>query len=276
MNSNESNRRRLFADLVNIDAWHEPFDGTSKVDLHADIVFGIARLGGEADSEIRFRLKAKRAEVLVVIPDTEPVTVDRTSVSRDTPNVRVSDETTVKRGKNLKGKVGVSGNVGSKATALGVDAGISAGAELSKEQKNTVVRESGQISVMQSKTADGFYRWILEPADGSFLDGRPWDANTVPRLKLIDRRSDRSSPLPPCVRVEVRCKREDLEIEELTLKDETVWTALQAHFAHKNRMAAADAYIRSKLISEGLEVKNFDDLFGDITLGSVTAVTTQE
>jgi hypothetical protein len=270
---NSDNRRRLFADLVNIDAWHEPFGSVARVDLHADIVFGMARLGGDAASPVRFRLRAKRAEVLVIIPDTEPLTVDRASVSRDTHNIHVTDEKTIKRGKSVKGKAGAKASL-SKLTAS-VDVGVSGEAEVSSERKTKITHETGQMKVMQSKTAEGYYRWIIEPADGSHLLGRPWEASEAPRLKLIDRRANKSNQIPPCVRVEVRCKREDLSIEDVVVKDETLWRAIQGRLGHQNRMVAAESYIRTKLVEEGLEVRNFDDLFGDITLGSVIAEPTK-
>ena len=45
----------------------------STADLHADVVFGVARVGGEADSPVRFRLSIKRAGIIVLIPESEPV-----------------------------------------------------------------------------------------------------------------------------------------------------------------------------------------------------------
>ena len=64
MNSNSDNRKRAFADVVTVDAWHGSFlEGHAKVDLHVDVVFGTARVGGESQSPVRFRLSAKRAEV---------------------------------------------------------------------------------------------------------------------------------------------------------------------------------------------------------------------
>lgn len=74
MSQNADNRKRAFADVVSIDAWHDSFsEAYASVDLHADVVFGTARVGGECDSPIRFRLSVKRAEVVIVIPNTEPV-----------------------------------------------------------------------------------------------------------------------------------------------------------------------------------------------------------
>jgi hypothetical protein len=36
-------------------------------------------------------------------------------------------------------------------------------------------------------------------------------------------------------------------------------------------MAAAESYIRDHLSQEGLEVRNVEDIFGTVTLGSATA-----
>jgi len=152
---------------------------------------------------------------------------------------------------------------------------MGAEARLSSERKTEIAHESGQMRVMQSKTAEGYYRWVLEPADGAFLVGHPWDPDQAPRLKLVDLRSDKSSRIPPSVRVEVRCKREDLTIEDITLKDETLWHSIRERLGHRNRMAAAESYIRNKLVDEGLDVGNFEDLFGDLTLGSVIAEPTR-
>lgn len=127
------------------------------------------------------------------------------------------------------------------------------------------------ISVTQSKTADGHYRWLLEPHNSRALEGRPWDAVKQPRLALEDNRKDPYSGIPPMGRVEVRCKREDLEIEDLVIKDESQWEALKRGFGFGNKMAAAESYIRDRLMDEGLDVVNIEDVFGQITLGSVIA-----
>jgi hypothetical protein len=65
MSNDQNNRKRAFAEVVTIEAWHRPFSAeTSKADLHADVVFGTARVGGEADSPVRFRLRMKRADIV--------------------------------------------------------------------------------------------------------------------------------------------------------------------------------------------------------------------
>ena len=74
MHRNSDNRKRALADLVTIDVWHDDF-GKRRVNLHADVVFGTARVGGESESQVRFRLSVKRAEVVVIVPDFEPVSI---------------------------------------------------------------------------------------------------------------------------------------------------------------------------------------------------------
>ena len=87
MITNSHNRKRIFTDLVSIEAWHKEFtDKRRKVDLHADVVFMTARVGGEKESKVRFRLSLKRAEFVIVIPESEPVDVDKFSISRELRN----------------------------------------------------------------------------------------------------------------------------------------------------------------------------------------------
>jgi hypothetical protein len=127
--------------------------------------------------------------------------------------------------------------------------------------------------VMQSKTADGHYRWSIEPRTAKTLEGRPWDAQKQPRMKLKDERKDRSK-IPPSVRVELSCRREDLCIEDIRLKDETLWDKIKDRAKLGNNIAAAESYIRERLAEEGLEVQNIEDRFGYLTLYSITATAT--
>jgi hypothetical protein len=128
------------------------------------------------------------------------------------------------------------------------------------------------MSVTQSKTADGHYRWMIEPRLGSVLKGRPWNSEE-PRAKLVDKRT-RVQGIEPTVRVEVRCKREDLVIEDLALKDASLWEETKNRIGFRNRLAVAESYIRDRLIEEGLEVENIHDPFGNIIMASVIADST--
>jgi hypothetical protein len=219
MNSNSDNRRRAFADVVTIDAWHDDFSNDAQsVALHADVVFGTARVGGESESPVRFRLSAKRAEVVVIIPESEPVSVDTKSVSRDAPQLEGRLTEILEQTKQASAKGGISASVSPATLNASATAAAEAQSIISTSKKIEVSATVQFMIVTQSKTADGQYRWLIEPRTKEILEGRPWDATQQPRLKLIDRRKDRTKGIPPAVRVEVRCRREDLVIQDLEQK----------------------------------------------------------
>jgi hypothetical protein len=278
MSRNLDNRKRAFADVVSIDVWHDAFDRKHpKVDLHADVAFSTARVGGEPESPIRFRLSLRRAEVVVVIPDTEPASVDRKSVARDSPKIRGHRTETFEKKATTSAKGRVSGSASNIGIAASASAEASAQADQSGTQRLEVSAPVQLMNVIQSQTGNGDYRWLVTPGMpgiGEILEGRPWDAATQPRLKIVDQRKDRSTGLPPVVRLQVECRREDLVIEDLHIKDESVWENVKSRLGFKNRLAAAESYIRDRLREEGLEVKNIEDAFGRLILGSVTAQST--
>jgi hypothetical protein len=271
MSRNTGNRKRAFADVVSIDAWHDRFDSKrSRVDLHADVVFGTARVGGESDSPIRFRLSVKRAEIVVVIPETEPVSVNPRSVARDIkePQGRLTEIIEQKSEMNAGATLAASASPTRLNASTSANSGIKKAVAKSKRLK--VSSTFRFMTVTTSKTEEGYYRWLVRPSVAPVLDGSPWHAVNEPRLKLIDRRRDRSKGIPPAVRVEVRCRREDLVIENLEIKDEGIWQMATRRLGFKNRMAAAISYIRDRLSDEGLDVNNIEDVFGQVTLGSTT------
>jgi hypothetical protein len=272
MSRNFDNRKRAFADAVTVEAWHDDFGSTkSCVDLHADVVFGIARVGGESESPVRFRLSIKRAEVVVIIPDTEPVTVDKKSVSRDSPQLVGRLTKTMERKMKAGAKGKLSGSISPVYLGGSITAEAHTEAGLSSSDRLSISGAVRLMLVTQSQTEDGHYRWLVTPQTKGFLEGRPWDPIKEPRLKLIDKRKNRQKGIPPTVRVEIRCRREDLVIDDLTLKDEGLWQSLKEKAGFRNKLAAAESYIRDRLSEEGLEVRNISDIFGQVTLASTTA-----
>ena len=223
MVNNSKNRRRAFADVVTIDAWHESFGpevGTA--DLHADVVFGVARVSGETDSPVRFRLSIKRAEIIVLIPESEPVRVDKRSPACKEHLTQVVERAPEQAPRGAAG-IGLSKDKFGGGAKLKVTA-------KAQQQTNSKLELTTAVELMivvQSQTADGHYPWTVESPRSSVLVGRPWDANKQPRLKLVDKRKDRSKGIPPTVRVEVRCRREDLIIENLEIKDEGLWGSVK-------------------------------------------------
>jgi hypothetical protein len=269
---NSDNRRRAFADVVTVEAWHDDFkDGVSKVDLHADVVFGTARLGGEAESSVRFRLSIRRAEMVIIIPELEPVSVDKRSVSRDAPSIEGRLKEILEETRDTSTKADISGEVDFARARAKLAASAGQKIKSSATKKLELSRSVSLMMVTQSISSEGHYRWLIESGVDGILEGRPWHPAKQPRLQLIDERADPSKGIPPTVRVEVRCRREDLVISDLKIKKEGLWAAVKSRAGHKNRMAAAVSYIRARLSEEDLEVQNIEDMFGQLTLGSATA-----
>jgi len=67
----------------------------------------------------------------------------------------------------------------------------------------------------------------------------------------------------------VRCKREDLLIENITLKDSSVMKKAMSLAGYHNKVAAAEAYILSALTRLSLDVQDFHDPYGDVCIASV-------
>jgi hypothetical protein len=272
MGNPNSNQMRAFADVVSIDAWHRGFEsGCDRADLHADVVFSTARMGGEPESKVRFRLSLKRAELVVVIPETEPVKVDPTSVSRDSANL------TGQRKVTTQSESGISGAAKIKASAssdsLSAEASLSADASASKkikEETNISVDFNG-FQIQHRKDRDGNYTWIIEGENGGKLNGQPWNAEEKPRLTLVDKRAHPKNNLPPVVRLEVRCLREDMEISDIEMKDEGKWSLTLTDGQKAKKLKAAEAFIRNKLEEEGLVSVAMEESFSEIVMAYITA-----
>lgn len=268
MGKGSNSRRQAFSEVVSIDAWHGPFDnGNRKAALHADVVFGTARVGGEENSKVRFRLSVKAVEVIVVISDAEPVSVDKASVRREPAVIKAKGTAEQEKSFEISGESELNLGVG-RAERNSFTGNITGKMKKILREKENKTYEILNINVVQSKTIDGFYCWKVNGRDGKALDGRPWDAVSEPRLTLVDKRSSSEMSLPPAIRLEVRCLREDLIIKDIEVKDGTV---RQSILSSPNKKAAAESYIRDRLMEEGLEVASVSEKFGSLTLAAVFA-----
>lgn len=156
-----------------MEAWQQATNLTSQLSLHADVVFKEGRIGGEPNSKVRFRLSVKRAELIIIIPESEPLSVVRNSVSRDT--VKVSG---TKIAREIRGySSSLDSSARSKINTVGASASIEAGFSIAKKSNGEEVVERHQsfssILVEQSTTPEGNYRWELSTALNDVLIGRP-------------------------------------------------------------------------------------------------------
>ncbi|WP_230632738.1 hypothetical protein [Sphingomonas sp. Leaf37] len=259
------NSKRVLDELLSVEAWHTPFGQFGgAASIHADVVFRDARMGQEAESKVRFRVRLRRAEIVLVIPSGEPLRMIQDSVARDNPfsSTKVIDriDSTSSGSSSVAGRISLSGK--------GVNAGasISGNRNQSESAKQTVESTLRLILSTQGRTSEGDYSWQLRPSSGDKLEGKVWDAVNEPRGRVRDTRKSQSAIEGTC-RIEVRCKKEDILIEDLSLKDESLLTRLIKDNGYLTRVAAAESYIRSKIQSLGLSTKNYEDPFGDICLG---------
>lgn len=128
------------------------------------------------------------------------------------------------------------------------------------------------IHWIQGQAEDGHDCWFLSSSRSEPLQGAAWSAHDDPRLEIVDKRSPtekekhRSTGFEPEVLVEIRCKREDLEITDISLKD-----AEAAGFASNRqdeivRQRAAEAFIKRELMIEGLKVGDLSEIFADMVI----------
>jgi hypothetical protein len=268
---NQDNRKRALAEVVSLEGWHKGFTATRRTaDLHVDVTFAEGRIGEDPASDVRFKMRLKRAEVVVIIPPTEPASVDAASVSRDTPQIKVraTETRTLRQNASGGGELAVSASLERARAELKAQGGLSTNRAL--ESAIRISEESQAMRVTQMRTADGDHAWVIEPVIGDALDGKPWNAVKRPRLKVKDTRLDRTKGIEPSIRVELRCRREDLEITNVTLKD-AKWTSLATDPFGRNKTLTAEAVIRTRLFQAGLLTGDIDDPYARMTLCAIIA-----
>jgi hypothetical protein len=274
MSNNFDNRMRAFAELVSIEAWHEDFTNENKrVALHADVTFGTARLGGEPEASVRFKLSLKRAELVVILSDREPAIVDPSSVARDWHGLTGTKSL---RSKSLKsGITSIEATAGIGPEGLDARIGASAKGSIEGEYEEIVVASEDicRIKVCHAQSEGKDQKWSFEPDLEAVLKGKPWNANDMPILDIVDRRKDSSEGIAPVVTLELRCLREDLHIENIVVKNPNFWERVGPKWNNRNHVIAAEAFIRNKLAEHGLETVDLGDAYSRLVLGTVTAST---
>ncbi|RDL46290.1 hypothetical protein BLJAPNOD_06484 [Ensifer sp. M14] len=267
-----SNRVRIFSELVSVDAWHLPFtEKRLAVSLHADVSFATARMGGEDDSPVRFTVDLKRAELRVIIPETEQLVIDRASIARmeETTTGTQKSKSTRKAKGAVKG--GVSLSVDASKLMGGVSGGASGSVERETVEEVSLSRKLTGIITSHSIDGEGSNRWSFVPGTERVLSGKPWDAVKNPLMKIKDRRESANKLITPTVRLELFCRREDLDIKNIVLKDSGIFRSAMSRAGFPNRMDAAEAYIRNKLVEEGLPSPNMSEDYAVISLAQILA-----
>ena len=121
------------------------------------------------------------------------------------------------------------------------------------------------MRVAHSRTKEG-YLFRIEPNRGDRLDGQPWSAD-IPRAKLRDTKADRKRGEPPEVTIDIRCRREDLIIEDIQFKDTSFIDFLKLPRAKR---IAVEQYIKAEIERVGLYCGDLAEPFSRIVLGDAS------
>ncbi|MGR3563853.1 MAG: hypothetical protein ACU0FH_13680 [Heliomarina sp.] len=244
------NRTRALWEAVSLDGWIGKFDDSGVASVHVDVVFRNGSFGEDPTVPIRFKIALKRAEVVVKIGPDQPLKVIKKSIQRE---------------KSFADPVQIEETVATKSTAqaqaiseLSADllkSKIGASGEFSQEKEFQIRQNKSVQRLIQQHftTPDSHPAWEIKitPASDEYLYGAPWEAEAEPRFSV-----KRTSDLVPnqeevTICIEVRCRREDIEILDLEQKD----TEKQSRFRRKKNsdvnLAAAEQLIKAELEKAG-------------------------
>ncbi|MEM8972959.1 MAG: hypothetical protein AAGD43_12930 [Pseudomonadota bacterium] len=261
------NNPRVFAETISLDVWRTDYSGDkAEADLHVEIGFFEGRLGGNnvEDSPVRFRLSLKRAEVHVLRDSTRAVRIPASSLAR-LPVTKSQMKTTSTSSTDLTGQAGA--NINERSASASVTGEIIATSQITKKIERE--EDVGEMQVTHRKLPDGAgYVFIIEPLNESTLIGSPWEA-AEPRMKIRDTKSNRKRGDPPEISIQLRCKREDLHIEDVQIKDPSI---MNGDFLSRNKMIAVEQYIKSEILKMGFACGDLSEPFAELILGDAVSV----
>lgn len=265
-----ANKTRLLAEVLSIDAWHEPFtfDGVSS-NVYVEVSFQNGRLGGDnSQFPFTFNIALRRAQLNIKVES--PLKIDKFSISRSIPN----DRTELTRIIKLREQAGAKVGFGGKITPASIAAVIRGEAHKSTDKEDNleikVVQENPRIvAVPRPKTANE-YEWELFPSFEEILDGQPWHPVSEPRFAV--RGAKESDAVHPAISVSVSCRLEDIEISDLRPKDTSIAGVLKEMVINKINEAAATQHLKLILRDLQLEAGEFNDRYSRLFIADTLAV----
>ena len=242
-----NNTQRSLKNVVSIDGWIGTFGDDGRASVHVDVVFAEGRFGGEPSHKVKFRVSLKKAEVMVRIPEGEPLVFVKSTVARTPPGPTLARET--KQSKTLS--AGAKAEFSISPTAVDGSLSADAGAAVSTQTTDILQTEVMEF-LCQHFPEDGDFGWRLHHREvGNTLLGSPWDANVSPRV-LVERGTGQNAMGDaPTIKVEVRCLREDLHIEGLEAIDPSITEQLRNMVNGDANRAAAEQIIKEELMRSG-------------------------
>ncbi|WP_404714144.1 hypothetical protein [Sphingomonas sp. MMS24-J13] len=266
-----SNNERVLAEVLSIDAWHEPLrcDGKTSA-VHVELSFRNGRLGGDDKSfPFTFDLYLKRAVLTIRLE--KPLELDRQSVARNIP--KDNSEYTMVTG--LKNKVQASaafkGKLSPSSISASLDGSVSADNEATQEEKLKVIQRFPRIIATPRPGGSHEYSWCLEPFHEDYLTGQPWDPTEDPRLSV--KSLGRILAIEPAIKVVVSCSLDDIHIDNLQLKNRTILNVAEDLIFGTVNEKAAIQHLKHVLKDMQLEAGLLEDRFSEMNIADILSVT---
>lgn len=263
------NRVRVLAEVMSIDAWHEPFriDGQTSA-VYVEISFQEGRLGGDNPAvPFTFRIGLRRALLTIKLED--PLTIKRSSVARDIPQTPAELSRILSAKKIAKSNVLVKGSLSPSSLSLGLSGSLNAEREASKEEQVKVVQQVPRIVATSKPRGSQEYAWDLQPTYEDYLEGQPWDPTREPRLR-VNHPSQRQR-IDPTIKVSLSCALEDLSISDLVPKPTGLMESVKQVIGNEISYAAAVQYLKRVLVDSDLHVGQADNRFSSLLIADVLA-----
>ncbi len=248
---NNLNNKRIFNNLVAVEIDCDKITESNKeTDLMLYISFNEARLGGNPNDKVSFKVQVHKAECFIIVGEeiekNENVMIDKSSILRTNP----SHEKEIEEGAGESSKKYLKGNLSlGKIFNIGASAGKTVGSE--KTIKKTY--KAGSINYTYHPISKNQLGWILTPEAGSSnLQGSVWNGSQK-MLKLIDKRIDPKHILAS-VKLIIECRRDDLRITNIKYSN----PASRIKNLSTTKKSLAIEVIKNVLIEYKLADKNSD------------------
>ena len=266
-----SNELRAFTDVMTLYAWQQQTNDPARWQIFADVNFRTARIGAEPEIPVRFRLRLKRVEIKLVLPQSDPLlSLDPNFIARDDGGTGLVREKTTRidgteAGKSRKRSLSLSAIWKLLQPALGAENtnNSKTHSAISKEAEEEMFRMQVTGSIASSRIAT----WEVEARETETLQRSPWDA-ARPRAVVVDNghAGRRYGMEAGGIRFEAVCAREDLEIDQVELKDRDWIRTLTESSYRRAQEAAVNQHIRDELQKNGLAAENIEDRYGRIVI----------
>ncbi|WP_375264208.1 hypothetical protein [Palleronia sp.] len=272
----KDNKRRSLGRLAITRAWFDPIPDRSppRYSFHMDVTFQQERLGGGPNDPVRFQVGLKRCELVVMLPRGE----ERLKIDPRTIAVgQTTTDVTIRRATSATSEVSAGAGLGVGASGATGSANFSAKAKRSRSVEATSEEILPVLLGTRSESTDGHQSWNIARMDGAeVLEGLLWNANKdEPRFELIDGRPpavrdrEERTGLHATVTIEVRCKRQDLEVTEVSLTDPEESKTFARLTNRRKATKVAEAFIKKKLQEEGLRVGDVHEQYSDMVIGDL-------